>query len=62
MRDVAAFAGFAEAVAFDGFGENDRRLAFVFQRGFVGGINFLRVVTAAQQFANLLVASNDSPA
>ena len=55
MRNVAAFAGFAQAVALDGLGENDRRLAFVFHGGFVGGINFARVVTAAQQLVNLLV-------
>ena len=56
MRDVAAFARFAEAVAFDSFCQNHRRLAFVLDGGFVGRINFFRVVTAAQQFANLLVA------
>ena len=51
-----AFARFAEAVALDGLGENHRRLAFVFHRGLVGRINFARVVAAAQQLANLLVA------
>ena len=55
MRDVAAFAGFAQAIAFDGLGQDHRRLAFVFHRGFVGGINFFRIVAAAQQFVDLVV-------
>ncbi len=49
MGDVAAFAGFAQAVAFDGLGKNNRGPAFVFHRGLVGGVNFLRIVAAAQQ-------------
>ena len=55
MRDIAAFAGFAQAVAFDRLRENDRRRAFVFHRRFVGGVNFHGIVTAAQQLANLVV-------
>ena len=55
VRNVAAFARFAKAVAFDRFGQNHRRLAFVFHRGLVGGIDFARVMAAAQQLANLLV-------
>ena len=61
MRDVAAFAGFAEAIAFDGFGENDRGLALVFHRGFVSGINFRRIVAAAHQLAQSARRSDDSP-
>ena len=56
MRDVAAFARFAEAVTFDGLCENDRRLAFVLHRRLVSRINFSCVMAAAQQFADLLVA------
>ena len=55
MGDIAAFAGFAQAVALDRLGENHRRRAFVFHRRFVGGVNFHRIVTAAQQLANLVV-------
>ncbi len=39
VRDVAAFAGFAQSVTFDGLGQDHRRLALVFDRRFVGGIN-----------------------
>src|SRR5206468_3005021 len=35
MRNVAAFAGFAQAIALDGLGQNDRRLAQVLDRGVV---------------------------
>ena len=56
MRNVAAFAGFAQAVAFHGLGENNRGLALVLHGGLVGGVNLARVVTAAQQLANLFVA------
>src|SRR5436190_16697738 len=55
MRDVAAFAGFAEAVTFDGLGKNHGRLSFVFGGGFVGGVNFPRIVPAAIHLAQLLV-------
>ena len=55
VRDVAAFAGFAQAVAFDGLGQDHRRLALVLHRGFVGRIDFARVMAAAQQLVNLLV-------
>jgi hypothetical protein len=48
VRDVAAFARFTETVAFHGFCEDHRRLAFVRHRRFVGGVNFQRVVAAAQ--------------
>ena len=55
VRNVAALARFAQAVAFDGLGENDGGLTLVFHRGFVGGIHLARVVTTAEQFANLVV-------
>ena len=55
VRNVAALARFTEAVALNGFGKDHRRLALVLRRRFVGGINFTRVMTAAQQFANLLI-------
>ena len=56
VRNVFAFARFAEAVAFDRFRQNHRRLAFVLHRRLVGGIHFAHVVAAAQQLGNLLVA------
>ena len=55
MRNVAAFAGFAEAVAFHRFGQNHRRLALVLHGRFVGRIHFARIVAAAQQLADLVV-------
>ena len=55
VRDVAAFAGFAQAVALDGLGQDDRGPALVFDGGFVGGVDFARVVAAAQQLVDLLV-------
>ena len=55
MRDVAAFAGFAKPVAFYRLGQDHGRLALVFKRRFVGGINFARVMAAAQEFANLVI-------
>src|SRR6266478_2655378 len=55
VRDVAAFTGFAQAVAFYRFGENDRGLTLVFHCGLVGGVHLSRVMTAAQQFVNLVV-------
>ena len=55
MRNVAAFAGFTEAVALDGLGQNDGRAALVIHRRLVGRVNLLRVVTAAQQLLQLVV-------
>ena len=55
MRDVAAFAGFAEAVALDRLGQDDGRRALVLDRSLVGRVHFLRIVAAAQQLANLIV-------
>ena len=49
MRNVFAFARFTEAVTLDRLGQDHRRLALVFHRGFVGRIHLAHVVTAAQQ-------------
>ena len=56
MRDVAPFAGLAQAVAFDGMGQNHRRRALRFDGGFVGGVDLGGIVPAALQAAKLLVA------
>ena len=58
MRDVAAFTGFAEAVAFDCLGEDDGRLPLVFDRHFVRRVNFLWVVPAAFETADLVVSQS----
>ena len=55
VRDVLAFAGFAESVAFDGLGENDGRRSGVINRRFVSGVNFDRIVTAEAHAGELLV-------
>ncbi len=55
MRNVLALAGLAESVALHRLGQNHRRLALVLRGGLVGGIDLARVVTAAQQLANLVV-------
>ena len=55
MRDVAAFAGFAESIAFDGFGQDDGGRAFVFHGALVGVVDFLRIVAAALQCEDLFV-------
>src|SRR5205809_1039189 len=47
MSNVPAFAGFAQPVALDRFGEDDRGLAFVFDCCFIGGIHFPGIVAAA---------------
>src|SRR4051794_34770231 len=55
MRDVAAFAGLTETVALHGLGKNHRGRSFVFDGGAVGGVNFCRVMAAAQKLMNLIV-------
>ena len=55
VRDVAAFARFAEAVALDRLGQNHGRLAFVFRRCLESCVNLLRIVAAARQRAQILV-------
>ena len=56
VGNIAAFARFAQAVTLHGLGQNHRRLVPVLGRGLVRGVNLARVVAAAQQFANLVVA------
>ena len=47
VRDVLAFAGGADAVALDRFGEDHGRAAGVFDRRLVGGVDLVRIVAAA---------------
>src|ERR1044071_1976256 len=56
MRNIPAFAGLAQAVAFDCFGQDDRGLPGVFGGGLVGGVDLASVVAAAKKLADLLVA------
>ena len=55
VRDVLAFASFAQAVAFDGLGQNDRRRALVLDGGFVGGVHLDGIVAAQPHARQLLV-------
>ena len=55
MRDVLAFAGFAEAVAFDRAREDDARCAFVLDRGFVRVVDLDRIVPAERHLLQLVV-------
>ncbi len=55
MRHVAAFAAFAQAVAFDRLGEDHGRLAFAFDGRLVGRVHFFRIVAAAAHFLELFV-------
>ena len=55
MGDVLAFAGFAEAVSFDGLGQDDGRRARVLGRTFVCRVDLDRVVTTQTQARELLV-------
>ena len=56
VRDVPPLAGDAHAVALDRLREDHRRLAAVAGGGVVGGIDLLRVVAAAAEGPDLLVA------
>jgi len=47
VRDVHTFARGTEAVAFDGFRKDHRRLARVFDCRFVGCVHLIRIVAAA---------------
>ncbi len=49
MGDHLALARLAHAVALDGLGENDGRLALVLRGGLVGGVDLDRIVAAALQ-------------
>src|ERR1700676_2432010 len=51
VRDVLAFAGFAEAVALDGAREDYSGAAFEVDGGFVGSIDLARIVAAETQAA-----------
>ena len=55
MRNVLAFARFAESVALDGLGENDGGRSGVVDRRLVGGVHFDRIVTAEPHAGELLV-------
>ena len=55
VRDVAAFAAFAQAVALDRFGEDHGRPAFAFDGRLVGRVDFFRVVAAAAHLLQLFV-------
>ena len=55
MRDVATFAGFAQTVTFDRLGEDDRGLTPMFVGSFIGGVHLALIVTAPEQFLQLLV-------
>ncbi len=56
VGDVAAFAAFAQAVPFDGLGQDDRRRSGVLDRGLVGGIDLQGIVSAQPHPCDLLVA------
>ena len=56
VGDVAAFARLAQAVALDRLGQDDRGRALVLDGRLVGRIDLGRIVPAAAQLANLLVA------
>ena len=53
MGDHLPFAGRAHAIAFDGLGEDDGRLALVIDRRLVGGIDLDRIVPASGQRPDL---------
>ena len=56
VGDVAALARLAQAVALDGLGQNQGGPALVLDRRLVGVVNLLRIVAAAAQLEDLLVA------
>ena len=55
VSDIASFTCFTEAVAFNGFGENDCGLVLVIESGFVGGKNFGRVMPATQHTGQFVI-------
>ncbi len=55
VRNVLAFASFAQAVALDGFGQDDCGRAFVVDRGPVRGMNLDGIVPAQPHARQLLV-------
>jgi hypothetical protein len=56
VGDVLGLARLAHAVALDGLGEDEGRLALVLGGGAVGGKDLARIVTAAGQAPDLVVA------
>ena len=56
VGDVAAFARLAQAVALDGVGQDERRLSLGFDGGFVGVIDLARIVAAAAEAQQVVVA------
>ena len=56
VGDVLALAGFAEAVALDGPGEDDGRRALVFDGGLEGVVHLHRIVAAEGHLLELVVA------
>ena len=56
MTDIAAFAGFAQAVTLDGMGQNHGGLSDGFHRRLVGVVDLARVVAAAAQLHDLVIA------
>ena len=55
VRDVLALTRLADAVALDGAGQDDRRLAGVLDGGLVGRVDLGRVVPAERELLQLLV-------
>src|SRR5256885_6119617 len=55
MSDVLAFARLAQAIALDGFRENDGWCAFVLYRGFICRMYFDRIVPSQPHTGQLLV-------
>src|SRR5215469_750427 len=55
MGNVLAFASFAEAIALDGLGQNDRRLAFGLHGSVERGIDLDGIMAAKPQLLQLLI-------
>ena len=55
MCDIPPFAGFAQSVTLHRLRENHGWRAFVFDRRFVGGIHFARIMPTPEQFIDLLI-------
>ena len=62
MRDVLAFACLAEPVTFYSFGQNDSGLPCMLDGALVRVVDLQRIVAAAAQPGNLIVASCLRPA
>ena len=55
VRDVLAFAGFAEPISLNGLGQHNCRLTAVKRCGTIGRIDLERIVAAPIEFFQLLV-------